>query len=90
MNNITIKNIKYNFEEKTYRINKDMSFKINLIRFEEDNSIVCLCLLKSLIININNKVVNFNPRKRVGTYGAKEFDKSLKLKDYIRDIEKLN
>ena len=44
--------------------------------------------------NINyNKEINFNPRKRVGTYGAKEFDKSLKLMNYLRykeNIELIN
>ena len=82
-NTITIQGTEYNFGEKTYTVNKNMSFKVKLIRYTKNESVVCLCLLKSLVININNKVINFNPRKRVGTYGAKEFNKNLKLQHYL-------
>ena len=76
MNSITIKNIRYNFEEKTYRINNNMSFKINLVRFEEDSKVIVLTLLKSLVIKFNDKEETF-----------KEFDKKLKIKDYLQNIE---
>ena len=83
MNTITIQGFEYNFAEKTYTVNKNMNFKVKLTRYIKNESVVCLCLLKSLVININNKVINFNPRKRVGTYGAKEFNKNLKLQHYL-------
>ena len=103
MNTITIQGSGYNFVEKTYelrsrhrrcyKVNKDMSFTVNLVRFIKEEQVVCLCLLKSLIISTDGKEINFNPRKRVGTYGAKEFDKSLKLMNYLKykeNIELIN
>ena len=79
MNTITIQGSEYIFEEKTYTINKNMSFKINLVRFEKDNKIIVLALLKSLIININDKEENY-----------REFDKKLKLMNYLQHIENVD
>ena len=78
MDKIVINNIEYNFSEKTYTINKNMSFKVKLVRFIKKDKIVVLSLLKSLIIKINNKEENY-----------KEFDKKLKLKDYLRYTENI-
>ena len=55
-----------------------MSFKVKLVRFIKKDKIVVLSLLKSLIIKINNKEENY-----------KEFDKKLKLKDYLRYTENI-
>ena len=79
MNTIAIQGSEYIFEEKTYTINKNMSFKINLVRFEKDNKIIVLALLKSLIININDKEENY-----------REFDKKLKLMNYLQHIENVD
>lgn len=57
MNIITIQGSEYNFGEKTYNINKDMSFKVNLTKFIKEEQVACLCLIKSLIININVKIL---------------------------------
>ena len=99
INTITIQGSEYKVEGKTYelrsrhrrcyKINKDMSFRVKLVRYTKNESIVCLCLLKSLIMSVDGKEINFNPRKRVGTYGAKEFDKKLKLFTYLRSIENI-
>ena len=88
MNHINIRGELYPFEEKTYKVSKNMSFKVNLVRFiKEDNNtasavtqrsckVIILTLLKSLVIKINDKEENF-----------REFDKKLKIKDYLRRIE---
>ena len=76
MDKIVINNIEYIFEEKTYNINKDMFFKVNLVRFTKENKIIVLILLKSLVIKFNDKEETF-----------KEFDKKLKIKDYLQNIE---
>ena len=67
MNTITIQGSEYNFGVKTYKVTKGMSFSVNLVRYTNDDSVICLCLLKSLVIKVDNRVINFNPRKRVGT-----------------------
>ena len=76
MDKIVINNIEYIFEEKTYNINKDMFFKVNLVRFTKENKIIVLILLKSLVIRINDKEENYN-----------DFSKKLKIKDYLQNIE---
>ena len=67
MNTIVIQGSEYKFEEKTYGVNKNMSFRLKLARFIKEEQVVCLCLLKSLIINIENEIINF-----------REFDKKIK------------
>ena len=82
MNTITIQGYEYEFEEKTYTINKSMSFRVNLVRYTKDESVICLCLLKSLVINLNDKEENF-----------RDFDKKLKVMEYLRykeNIELIN
>ena len=53
-----------------------MSFSVNLARYIKEEQVVCLCLLKSLTVNINNKVENF-----------KEIDKKIKVKHYLQTTE---
>ena len=76
MNRIVIQGSEYNFIEKTYKINNQMSFSVNLARYINEEQVVCLCLLKTLTVNINNKIDTF-----------KTIDKKIKIKDYLHVAE---
>ena len=76
MNRIVIQGSEYNFIEKTYKINNQMSFSVNLARYIKEEQVVCLCLLKTLTVNINNKIDTF-----------KTIDKKIKIKDYLHVAE---
>lgn len=52
------------------------SFSVTLVRYTKEEQVVCLCLLKSLIVNINNKIDEF-----------KIIDKKIKIKDYSQTTE---
>ena len=53
-----------------------MSFTINLARYTKEEQVVCFCLLKSLTVNINNKIDNF-----------KTIDKKIKISHYLHTTE---
>lgn len=79
MNSIIIKNVRYNSEEKTYRINNNNSFAITLTKYVEDDKIIVLVLLKTLETHFNNIHENY-----------RDFDRKLKLFAYLQHIENIN
>ena len=46
MDKIVINNVGYVFGEKTYKMNKDLNFKVKLVRFIKDDKIVVLTTQK--------------------------------------------
>ena len=76
MNTIIIQGSEYTFGEKTYNITNNVSFTSKIVRFNRNKEAIVLVLLKSLRVNINNKVENF-----------KTIDNKLKIKNYLQNVE---